>query len=69
MLEVKNNSKKIAIVIHGGAGTILKNNLTPELEKEYKEVLELAIQTGYKILKNSESSIDAVEKAILTFEN
>ena len=28
--------KPVAIVIHGGAGTILKKNFTPELEKPTK---------------------------------
>ena len=42
-----------AIVIHGGAGTILKKNMTPEKEAAYKAVLEEAIRTGYDILKNA----------------
>ena len=57
-------NQKVAIVIHGGAGTILKKNMTPELELEYKKVLEQAVKEGYAILKNGGSSIDAVEKTI-----
>ena len=57
------------IVIHGGAGTILKENMTPELETAYKETLEKAIKTGYVILQNSGSSMDAVEKTIHILED
>lgn len=62
-------NQKFAIVIHGGAGTILKKNMTPEMELEYKRVLELAINTGYAILKNGGSSLDAVEKTINILED
>ena len=63
------STNKIAIVIHGGAGTILKENLTPELEQEYKKKLEEAVRTGYKILQNGGSSLDAVEKTINILED
>lgn len=66
--ELKDN-QKIAIVIHGGAGTILKKNMTPEMELEYKRVLEQAIKTGYTILENGGSSLDAVEKTIKILED
>lgn len=58
-----------AIIIHGGAGTILKKNMTPEKEKAYKDKLEEAIKVGYTILKNGGTSIDAVEKTIHILEN
>lgn len=57
------------IVIHGGAGTILKENMTPELEKEYKETLEKAIRAGYAILNDGGSSNDAVQAAINIMED
>jgi L-asparaginase / beta-aspartyl-peptidase len=57
------------IVIHGGAGTLLKENMTPELETEYKTVLEKAIRTGYDILQKGGSSLDAVEKTIRIMED
>lgn len=60
---------EVAIVIHGGAGTILKQNMTPELEQAYKKVLEEAVRTGYAILKNGGSSIEAVEKTINILED
>jgi hypothetical protein len=33
--SLESNKNKIGIVIHGGAGTILKENMTPELENSY----------------------------------
>lgn len=68
-LETKNTKQEIAIVIHGGAGTILKKNMSPELEEEYKAVLEKAVKEGYTILKNGGTSIDAVEKTINILED
>ena len=57
------------LVIHGGAGTILKKNLSPELEAQFKEALEKAATKGYEILKNGGTSLDAVEQTIHILEN
>ena len=46
--------KPVAIVIHGGAGTILKENFTPELEQAYKAKLAEAASTGYAFLEKGE---------------
>ncbi len=62
-------SENFAIVIHGGAGTILKKNMTDEQEKAYQEKLQEALDSGYAILKNGSSAIDAVEKAIVVMED
>jgi len=67
-----NSSQKVndfAIIIHGGAGTILKKNMTPEMEADYKETLEKAIRVGYDILKEGGSSLDAVQKTINVMED
>ena len=58
-----------AMVIHGGAGTILRENLTPEKEKAIREVLNEALNTGETILQNGGSSIDAVIATINVMEN
>ena len=57
-----------AIVIHGGAGTILKKNMSDEKEAEYKVKLEEAIKVGHSILKNGGSSQEAVMKTIQVME-
>ena len=64
--ESENN---IAIVIHGGAGTILKENMTPELEAAYMSKLEEAVMTGYEILKTGGSSQSAVKETIKIMED
>jgi len=62
-------SEKFCIVIHGGAGTILKENMTDSLEEEYKRVLDLAVSKGYDILKNGGNSLDAVTQTIIILED
>lgn len=57
------------IAIHGGAGTILKENMTDSLEIAYKEVLEKAIRTGHEILANGGTAIEAVQKTINVMED
>lgn len=68
-VKQENASPNFGIVIHGGAGTILKKNMTPELEAAYTAVLEEAVNTGHKILENGGSSLDAVEKTITILED
>lgn len=65
----KVETAEFAIIIHGGAGTILKKNMTPEKEAAYKAKLEEAIRVGYNILKDGGSSLDAVEKTINVLED
>ena len=57
------------LVIHGGAGTILRENMTPEKEEKYRAVLAEAIQVGHKILKMGGSSQEAVERTINIMED
>lgn len=70
--ESKNEqSQKVndfAIIIHGGAGTILKKNMTDEKEAAYKAKLEEAIKVGHTILKNGGTSQEAVIKTIQVME-
>ena len=63
------NKNEFAIVIHGGAGTILKENMSNELETAYKDKIKEALAAGYYILKTSGTSIDAVEAAIKILED
>ncbi|HPF98085.1 MAG TPA: isoaspartyl peptidase/L-asparaginase [Mangrovimonas sp.] len=61
--------KQFSIAIHGGAGTLVKGMMTPELEAKYKTHLEKALTIGYNVLKQGGSSLDAVEKAVVELEN
>ena len=57
------------IAIHGGAGIILKGDLSIEKEKLIREKLDEAISHGYEILKSSGSSTDAIVETIKILEN
>lgn len=61
--------QKYVLIIHGGAGTILKKNMTPEKEKAYIDALSLALQAGYKKIQEGKSSLDAVEASINILED
>ncbi len=63
------NEVEYAIVVHGGAGTILKKNMSDEMENAYIQKMEEAINAGYNILEKNGSSIDAVEATIKILEN
>ncbi len=63
------SNRNITLVIHGGAGTITRKNMTPEREKAYRDVLNQALQTGYGVLKKGGTSLDAVEATIRIMED
>lgn len=64
-----NREPTFGIVIHGGAGTILKENMSAEMEQAYREKLAEAVATGHAILKAGGTSQDAVEQTIHVMEN
>lgn len=64
-----NLDNNFGIVIHGGAGTILKENMTLEFEEKYKNALREAVLIGYDILNNGGTSEKAVEKTINYLED
>ena len=59
----------IAIVIHGGAGTIGRKDMTPEMDKQYRAGLKQALDAGYAVLKQGGKSLDAVQAAIRVMED
>ena len=60
---------KHTLVIHGGAGTILRENMTPEMEKAYLQGLEDALNAGYALLHKGGSALDAVKAAVASLED
>lgn len=60
---------RYVLVIHGGAGTILRSQSTPEQEKRYKESLEQALSAGQAILQKGGKALDAVEAAVRVLED
>jgi beta-aspartyl-peptidase (threonine type) len=67
--KVDSYNNKVVLVIHGGAGTILKKNMTPEKEKEYELALKQALEVGYAVLSKGGSALDAVETAVKLLED
>lgn len=61
--------KNFALVIHGGAGVILKENMSPGLEEKYLKGLQDALQAGYNILSGGGTSGEAVVAAIKVMED
>ncbi len=59
---------KIAIAIHGGAGTILKEKMTADREIEYRSLLDKSVAAAYRILEDGGTAVDAVEKAVVIME-
>jgi len=58
-----------AIVIHGGAGTILRDNMSAEVEAEYRSTLTKAVTAGHQVLAGGGNSSDAVIQAVLILED
>lgn len=63
------SNQTFGFAIHGGAGTIRKSSMSPEMEEEYRARLKEALMVGYNILKDGGSSLDAVEAAIRIMED
>jgi beta-aspartyl-peptidase (threonine type) len=61
--------KKYALVIHGGAGVMSKESMTPEIQKEYTLVLNRALEVGDSVLSHGGTSMDAIEKTIIIMED
>lgn len=64
-----NQKRKISIAIHGGAGVITRNEITPDKEILYKEALEKSLREGWKILEQGGTSMDAVTASCVMLEN
>ena len=58
-----------SIAIHGGAGTLVKGAMTPELEAQYKEALQKSLDKGFSVLENGGSAVEAVEVAVQLLED
>jgi len=63
------NSKTFGLVIHGGAGSMEKDNYTEEQILEYESVLNQALSEGYSSLEKNETALDAIEKVIAILED
>ncbi len=69
--ESMNNDNKPewSIAIHGGAGTIPRDSLSAEKERETHLVLQKALNDGADILKAGGSAMEAVVAAVVVMED
>ena len=58
-----------SLAIHGGAGTILRSEMTDEQEKAHRRALAEALQAGERILQSGGSALSAVEAAVSSLED
>jgi beta-aspartyl-peptidase (threonine type) len=58
-----------AIALHGGAGTIARNSMTPEQEKLYHAGLAGAVRAGQRVLEQGGNALDAVTEAVIALED
>ena len=74
MTTTKSN-RKVVLAVHGGAGVILRSQLTPEMESQYRSALAHAMSVGYNILRNDSNTpsisvaTDAAEAAVRCLED
>lgn len=57
------------LIIHGGAGTIVKDDMTPELEKAYMDGLRDALSAGFAVLEEGGTAVNAVKAALVVLED
>jgi len=60
---------RYTLAIHGGAGTILKEDMTPELEDAYLKGLQQAMNAGFAVLEQGGSAINAIKASIVILED
>jgi beta-aspartyl-peptidase (threonine type) len=61
--------QKLTLVIHGGAGTIMKEEMSPQLEKAYLKGLQDALDAGFAVLEEGGSAVNAVKAATVILED
>ena len=62
-------ARTIALVIHGGAGTMPRAEMTAEREAQYREGLGTALDAGYAVLDKGGTALDAVSTVVRLLED
>ncbi|MCW3113557.1 MAG: isoaspartyl aminopeptidase [Segetibacter sp.] len=61
--------QKLTIVIHGGAGTITREEMSPDLEQAYLKGLQDALDAGFAVLQEGGCAVNAVKAASVILED
>ncbi len=65
----QSTSAKYTLVIHGGAGTIMRANMKPDMERAYLQSLNRALDLGERWLAEGRSALDVVEAVVQLLED
>jgi len=68
-INIMSRNQCCALAIHGGAGTISPDRITPEMERDLRAGLEQALEAGHAVLRDGGSSLDAVIAAVRLLED
>jgi len=68
-MTVRKHDNSFAIAIHGGAGTILRKNMTAEKENDIRDKLTESLCAGHDVLESGGTAIDAVQAAVVVMED
>lgn len=60
---------RLALAIHGGAGTISRALMSAEREAAYRDGLEQALRRGWELLDDGVDALDAVEATVCVLED
>jgi L-asparaginase / beta-aspartyl-peptidase len=58
-----------AIAIHGGAGTIVRADMSADQEKQYRQALAAGLAAGHQVLAAGGPAMQAVEQAVISLED
>jgi beta-aspartyl-peptidase (threonine type) len=60
---------RFMLVVHGGAGTMTRREMTPRLDSTYRASMTRAIRAGHDVLNRGGSSMDAVVATVKVLED
>ena len=63
------DAREPVLAIHGGAGTILRQAMTPDAERAYRDALAASLESGRSVLASGGSAVDAVVAAVVSLED
>ncbi|NQX92953.1 MAG: isoaspartyl peptidase/L-asparaginase, partial [Flavobacteriales bacterium] len=63
------SNKPFSLAIHGGAGTLLPDQFTPDLKEAYENDLRKSLRIGSEVLKNGGTALRAVIEAVKVLED
>jgi len=67
--DVTETHPQWSLVVHGGAGTVARTELAPEVEARYRAALREAVEQGGAVLERGGSALDAVTVAVASLED